>query len=158
MTDNFIDHIWYGPEPAILAAIQDQPNVIGPEIIDDVAYVTVRSTEQLPLPPGCATAGPQLGTRLLGVWMGDLPEVPQQVSLFQARAMLMNVPSSTPGRTLFDEVDDAMKAQGGVALQAWEYATVVLRNGPLVSSLAAMLGISEAAMDEMFIQAAQITI
>lgn len=157
MPDDLIDHSWYGPEAAVTAAIQGHTNVIGPVLIDGAAYVTVRAEEPLPLPAGCATAGPQLGARLMGVWMGDLPEVPVQVSLFQARAVLMSVPGSAPGRTLFDDVDAAMQAQGGVALQAWEYASVVLRNGALVAALGAQLGLSAVEMDALFIQAAQIT-
>jgi hypothetical protein len=86
------------------------------------------------------------------------PSVPREISLFQARALLMNMPGSAPGRTFFQDVDDALRALGGVELQAWEYVAVIPRNSALVAALAAQFNLTEAALDDMFLAAAQISI
>ena len=84
--------------------------------------------------------------------------VPQAVTLFQLRAALHGLPGKQdPARTLFDEVDAAVKALGGVALQAWEYAQTVTRTGAVVSQVAAGLGVSDEALDDLFITAAAIS-
>jgi predicted Zn-dependent protease with MMP-like domain len=87
----------------------------------------------------------------------DLPEVefgsvPNRVTMFQARAALMQVPAS-PTQTLFDLVDAHCKAAGGVVFQAWEYANHCYRYGALVTSLAPTFGITDEQMDEIFRQA-----
>lgn len=78
----------------------------------------------------------------------DIP-VPQEVTNFQARAALMAV-----GK--FTLVDDALKAAGGVALQAWEYANNISRSGALVNSMATQLGLTQEEIDDLFIAAEQI--
>ena len=85
--------------------------------------------------------------------------VPTSVTNFQARAVLLSMPSATgqAGRTLFDDINDALHTEGGVALQAWEYANDVTRDGPLVNSLANSLGLSQTDLDTLFINAASIT-
>jgi hypothetical protein len=82
--------------------------------------------------------------------------VPQEVTNFQARALLMNMPGSAPGRSLFQDVDDTLRALGGVEWQAWEYTTVFPRNSTLVEAIGAQLNFTEAQLDEMFIAAAAI--
>lgn len=81
--------------------------------------------------------------------------VPPSVTNFQARAVLLQMPSpsGTPGRTLFEDVDAALHAAGGVGLQAWEYANDVTRSGPLVASLGSQLGLTPAQLDQLFIAA-----
>ena len=86
------------------------------------------------------------------------PRVPHEVSNFQARAMLKNMPGSGQGRTLFDDVDDALEAKGGIPWQAWEYATSFRRDSSLVAAIAAQLNLSDEQIDEMFIAAAAISL
>ncbi len=86
------------------------------------------------------------------------PPVPREVSNFQVRALLMEMPGGAPGRTLFQDVDDALGAIGGKAWQAWEYTYAVPRQSALVVALAAQFNLTEAALDDMFRAAAQITI
>ena len=125
---------------AILDASGALQNVI---IADDAASV------QSSLPTGwTATA--------------DIPEAPapqpcapDTVTNFQLRAALMAMPA--PGGTMFDLVDAAVKTEGGVALQAWEYANDVDRTGPLVQQMAAGFGFDEAALDALFTAAAGIS-
>ncbi len=73
-----------------------------------------------------------------------------EVSNFQARALLIE-------RGLFDEVDAKLKAKGGKALAAWEYASVIYRNSNLVEEIAAELELTDSEIDEMFEAASQIT-
>ncbi len=82
-------------------------------------------------------------------------EAPRTVTNFQLRAALMAMPA--PGGTMFDLVDAAVHAEGGVALQAWEYANDVDRTGPLVQQMATAFGFSEAQLDALFTTAAGIS-
>jgi hypothetical protein len=86
------------------------------------------------------------------------PQVPSEVTNFQARALLMGMPGSAEGRTLFQDVDDALRALGGVPWQAWEYTTTIPRQSALVAALAAQFDLTEAALDDMFRAAAQISV
>lgn len=86
------------------------------------------------------------------------PLVPVEITNFQARALLMQIPGSAQGRTFFEDVDDALRALGGVAWQAWEYTTVFPRNSELIATMAAQFNLSEAQIDQMFIAASQISV
>lgn len=86
------------------------------------------------------------------------PPVPQEVTNFQARALLMSMPGSAEGRTLFDDVDGALRGLGGVAWQAWEYGTTLPRQSELIATMAAQFNLSEAQIDQMFMAAAQISV
>lgn len=83
--------------------------------------------------------------------------VPAEITNFQARAVLMQLEGSAPGRTLFNDIDDALRASGGAAWQAWEYANTVSRNGTLVAEMAAQFGLSDEQLDTWFIQGAAIS-
>jgi hypothetical protein len=86
----------------------------------------------------------------------DRRVVPHEVTNFQARALLMNMPGSAPGRSLFQDVDDTLRSLGGVEWQAWEYTTVFPRKSALVEAIGAQLNLTEAQLDEMFVAAAAI--
>lgn len=86
------------------------------------------------------------------------PSVPSQITNFQARALLMQMPGSAEGRTLFQDVDDALAQLGGVSWQAWEYTTIFPRDSELIATMAAQFNLTEAQIDSMFIAAAQISI
>jgi hypothetical protein len=77
------------------------------------------------------------------------PPVPDAVDNAKARAVLLQM-------GLFTQVDDAVKAAGGVAEQAWEYASQISRQGQLISMFAQQLGFSEEQLDSMFIAASQV--
>ena len=85
--------------------------------------------------------------------------VPASVTNFQARAVLMGQPSPTggAGRTMFQDVDDAIRAIGGVSVQAWEHAYEVDRSGALVKLMIGKLGMTEARADALFITASTVT-
>ena len=85
------------------------------------------------------------------------PVVPASCTNFQARAMFLSMPGSAAGRTLFDDVNDMLKSQGGAAFQAWEFANDFTRDGALVQQTAAALGMTSAQLDAFFVQAAQVS-
>lgn len=76
--------------------------------------------------------------------------VPPAVSMFQARAVLMQA-------GLYEAVDSAMQSTGGVNALAWEYATEVRRDSPLVLAMASQLDLSPEQIDDLFRAAVQIT-
>lgn len=102
-------------------------------------------------------------------WQDEAPPplapgvVPTRITMAQARAVLLLTPGSAPGRTLFDDVDDALRAErdaggvaGRVAWQFWEFANELERRSAMVARLAAGLGLSGAAVDELFRAAVRI--
>ena len=105
------------------------------------------------------TVAASLGLAAVGEVTPDTPFVPATVTNFQARAVLMKMASLTgdPKRSMFDDINDTLLASGGLAWAAWEYANDVERNGVLVASLGDRLGLSGAAMDQLFIEAGKIT-
>ena len=98
-----------------------------------------------------AEAGPGEAQALVRGLPAEPAPVPAEVTMFQARAVLLQA-------GLFDAVNDAMFALGpkAVAFQAWEYANTMSRTGALVSAMAAQLGLTGAQVDDMFRAAAQI--
>lgn len=85
-----------------------------------------------------------------GVTVEDIPDiVPRSVTRFQARAALL-------GAGLLDAADAAAKAAGGLALLAWQDAQVFERDSPTLAALAKGIGLSDAQLDALFIQAAGI--
>lgn len=78
------------------------------------------------------------------------PEPVTVISPFQARAALF-------AAGLLDDVEAAIQAEGPPAVIAWEYATEWRRDSPTIATLAAVLGLSEEQVDELFTAASQIT-
>lgn len=75
---------------------------------------------------------------------------PLKVTNYQARTVMRATPSKMGGASLFADVDAALKAQGGAALDAWEYANEVFRHGQFVAGLAANFGLSDADVRDLF--------
>jgi hypothetical protein len=84
-----------------------------------------------------------------GAWSETPPLVPEMVTMFQARAALMEA-------GLFNAVDAHCKGAGGVTLQAWEYANHCYRHGALITRLAPAFKLAPADVDALFIRASQI--
>lgn len=77
-------------------------------------------------------------------------ETPPHVSMFQARAALI-------AAGLFDAVDAAIRDGGDpIAQTAWEYATVIERDSPLMQTMAGKLGLAPAQIDQLFRAASRI--
>ena len=106
------------------------------------------------------------GLRTFAGWNEVQPEpVPVSVTNAQARAVLLTMPGVTPGKTLFDDINEALTAgkeasasfEQRMAWQFWEQANDFTRNGVLVNALAQQFGVSDADLDTLFREAAKIT-
>lgn len=98
------------------------------------------------------------GKQVARTWLvEDLPEpeptVPEAVTMRQARLALL-------GAGVLDAAEAAIAGMPGVEGRAaqieWEYATELRRDHPLVAGLGQGLGLDDAAIDALFMQAAQI--
>lgn len=76
---------------------------------------------------------------------------PQVVSPYQARMALLNA-----GHLATVEALMADPSTDQAAKIAWEYATVFERHSPFIATLAPALGLSDAAVDALFVAAAAI--
>ena len=91
------------------------------------------------------------------VALGVAAAVPASVTNFQARAVLLQMPGSAAGRSLFEDVDDALRGMGGAAWQAWEFANEFTRHGALVGQMGANFGMTAAQLDALFTAAAKVS-
>jgi hypothetical protein len=82
------------------------------------------------------------------------PTVPAQVTKRQARAVLIVTGLLPAVEAAIDAIPDPL--QKALARNEWEESAVVERHRGLVSQMAASLGLTEAQLDAMFIQAAAI--
>lgn len=62
------DYLIHGTPADIDALVMGQANVIGPRIVDGVAYANIRTDDIIEIPAGVAVTGPELSTAVLGVW------------------------------------------------------------------------------------------
>jgi hypothetical protein len=130
--------------------------------IVDGHEVKVEALGQLPedLPDTTSIFPPDVpaGQRL--IWTGDtwaLEDIPipppSRITMRQARLVLLSA-------GLLDKVNAAIAAMQGAAGEAarieWEYAHDIERTNPLFSQLAEALGLSEAQIDNLFIEAAKL--
>jgi hypothetical protein len=88
------------------------------------------------------------------------PVVPAQVTMRQARTVLILTPHPEAGNMLA-AADAALASipdvtQRALAQTEWEYSTVVERNRGLVLQLSASLGLTSEQLDQLFIAAAAI--
>lgn len=79
----------------------------------------------------------------------EVPSVSGSVTVTprQARLVLLNA-------GLLDQVESAVDQAGGSTRIAWEYATEINRNDPLIQSIGQSLGLTEQQIDDLFTQAA----
>lgn len=74
--------------------------------------------------------------------------IPPSVTMRQARLQLLAM-------GLLDDVNVAVQSLSAVAQIEWEYATQVNRDSDFVAQMAALLEMSEADLDDFFMEAAQ---
>ncbi|KXV58004.1 hypothetical protein AD947_07390 [Acetobacter tropicalis] len=60
--------LYQGDGKTLKAGVQ----VIGPRILDGVAYVNIRTNDALTLPSGVSETGPELSDAVVGVWYDPL--------------------------------------------------------------------------------------
>lgn len=88
--------------------------------------------------------------------------VPPTVTNFQARVVLMQTPSGTPGVSMFAQIDAALRAgrdatsEGAQAWQAWEQANDFYRNGGLINGLGQQFGLTSGQIDTLFRRASTV--
>lgn len=85
------------------------------------------------------------------IWAAAAPPPPAVVSPLQMRLALR-------AAGLIDPAATAIEQLGPAEQDAWEYATEIRRDSPLVALIAAALGIDDAALDALFRTAAAITV
>lgn len=114
-----------------------------------------------PVPVGVDVAPPELtGTEVAkwnnGEWciLTEYPaasafamQVPQQVSMRQARLALLDV-------GLLDDVEAIITAAGRAAQIEWEYAATVDRNHPVIAIVQQQQGMTDSQIDALFTSAA----
>ena len=83
-----------------------------------------------------------------------LNPVPQQVTMRQARLVLLQAGILNDIKTAIAEIEDPIQRQA--AEIEWEYATVVDRSSQFVQNLAAGLNLSETDLDNLFTQASKL--
>lgn len=78
------------------------------------------------------------------------------ISRAQALIQLRRTPSAKAGRTLRQDVEDAVEAAGGDVQDWYELAGTWNRTNPYVGQLGTQLGLTAAQIDDLFRQAASI--
>lgn len=73
--------------------------------------------------------------------------IPTSVTPRQARLALLSA-------GLLDQVESAVTAAGGATKIAWEYATVINRDDPLIISISSSLGLTAEQIDALIAHAA----
>lgn len=158
----FYDYAWYGAPEEVEAATQGMPNMLGPVLMDGLAYVLIRSTSPIELPPRLLPIGPNLSTRIFGLWSGDVGDVPAMVTNYQGVVAMMETPGPLDGQTLFDAVDSYCRSQGGRLLQAWLRNNNFYRDSDFIAALEASFlpatptQTSAQRVDDLFRRAAQV--
>lgn len=83
---------------------------------------------------------------------GPIALVPAEVPMWSVRTVLQN-------DGLFDQAQALVEASTDNALKnVWEYGNVALRNSPSIIGLATQLGLTSEQLDQMFIEANNLTV
>jgi hypothetical protein len=126
--------------------------------------ITLQSIRE-PIPPSAIRAQLQADGSVIVYMPGDelppapepqpeVPQVPQSVTMRQARAALIEADLIDAVEAAINAIPDAKARR--LARNVWEQSTTVERNRGLVSQMAPALGLTSAQIDALFIAAAQI--
>lgn len=88
-----------------------------------------------------------------GAWVAPGVQVPQHVTMRQARLALLGAGKLALVDTAIDALDEPARTAARIE---WEYSSTVLRRGPLVAMLGQAIGLNEAMVDALFIDAARL--
>lgn len=78
--------------------------------------------------------------------------IPQDVPIWAVRVILKNY-------GIFNQAEALITASTDIKLKmVWEYGNYVSRNSPAIATLAVALGLSSDQVDEMFIEAGELTV
>lgn len=109
----------------------------------------------LVLPNGDHVHAPSLNEHYSGCmlveWVMDEPppSVPASISPRQVRLLLLQ-------KNMLADVENMIAQQDQATQITWQYATVFLRNDPLLNRLAANLGLTDVEIDQFFNEASQL--
>lgn len=81
------------------------------------------------------------------------PAVPSSVTMYQARVAIRRAGLLAEVVAAFDALPEPQRAE---ALDAWEFKTTVSRDSQFLIAVAAVLGLTDAQVDELFAAAAAI--
>lgn len=84
--------------------------------------------------------------------------VPESVTLIQLRLALLQAPGRRLGRSLLQEVGEAILTAGSEANELWEYASVIDRRGRVALMLVDHCHLSASRIDALFIASSRICI
>lgn len=79
--------------------------------------------------------------------------VPPQVSMRQARLALLAAGKLALVDAAIDAMDEPARSAARIE---WEYSSAVIRRGPLVAALAPAIGLNDALVDALFVDAARL--
>ncbi len=97
-----------------------------------------------------------MGARTFNLPLPGQPDiVPDAVTNYQARTALINAGLFTKADAALRGADQTVAANQ-IALQAWDYANQFFRDQPIIAAMQAVLGLSDAQVDDLFRAAAQV--
>lgn len=82
-----------------------------------------------------------------------LPPVPQSVDMWRARRALLVAGKLALVQPAIDAMPEPQKSEANIM---WNSSTIVVRDDPFTLALGASLGLDAAAIDQLFIAAAQL--
>lgn len=82
-----------------------------------------------------------------------MPEVPNVITMRQARLQLHKIGKLSAVQTAINALPEPPKTEAQIE---WDYASVVERSSPFVALLTPALGLTDAEMDDLFREAAQL--
>jgi hypothetical protein len=124
---------------------------------DDLAAHGLAAAEPFAVPDGKVKVGaPRYVQDKDGAWreeydVEDAPPPPVPVSVTPRQARL-----AIEAAGLTEQVEKAVEAAGPAAKITWDYALEIRRDDPLLAGLAQAIGLSDAQVDALFLQAAQL--
>jgi hypothetical protein len=120
-----------------------------------IGFVWLRGDDGIerPMVSDTAAADLILASKPDAEWQRLSRRVPQVMSALQCRLALM-------GAGLLNPVEALMAATATPAHVriAWEYATQFERGSPMIAATAAMLGLTDAQLDDLFVAGAAISV
>ncbi len=82
--------------------------------------------------------------------------VPRAAQMWRVKALLQGMPPINAGPTLLDDANAIAAASPGAIQQFWMGSLTIDRQSATLSTMAAMLNITSADLDTIFIAAAQV--
>lgn len=115
------------------------------EPIDGYIEVSQEQYDFASLNPDCVWDGEKLVVPVINEVVEPFVFIPQQVSMRQARLVLLQM-------GLLSQIDTIVSQMGDVAKIEWEYASVIEKTNPLVASM----GMTVEQLDNMFLVASKL--